>query len=685
MDIIKKYYKEDFKILVTLPEGYNNEPFEVNVITGCKTYKAGYDGKSYTNCKVQGKQVLVSVGQHCLSCGLVEAEIIVKMADSSMPGGVYRYATRKPAICEQGGKQYVLVLHQGNSETIKTSQITIEGLADLIKGDAYVITDADYRAIAQIVLDNYKERDIAISALQSDEFRTKILRDKQYGIYNVTTSDGKAVGIMKVYTDAPSNAVYFELTTQYQLNASGLIDEGNITVGKIQTYERLLAVSGNCVDAGGNTVPKLQFSRWYNKEYVSDTAKKLSELEEKTKSLSTETPASHKQSVEIKGENGEVVVSITEEQCNVNTTFKVNGKEIKSYEKIKKSSNAKSGNSLRVTDDNGQIDYVLMNEEGVYASEYHHIDGDPIQFEWRGLSFAAYGDSLTELNGGDVDGETAKGWMTAVAGYFGFVNRYNRGIGGTWLGDYSSPGSPERVKYIYPNGSFVARNEGDTTSEKNVRVIDMMCRWDRIKKMFTPIKDKIALVTLMGGTNDFGSIYPNHLVYEQNGIFQNMPEWSSENTKDTEWINDTEYNPNGGDFDISTYSGAICSTIMKLQALMPNVKIVFMTPPYMDSVTEGVQHKVNNNGVAFYDMVQTAKHAANYMGCPVIDLYGECGINHFNADKFLQVDGTHLYNVNYQHAHNGTSLIARVIIGRLREIYPISYIEYEDNGRSINQ
>lgn len=286
MDIIKKYYKEDFKILVTLPEGYNNEPFEVNVISGCKMYKSGYDGKSYTNCKVQNKQVLVSVGQHCLSCGLVEAEIIVKMADSSMPGGVYRYATRKPAICEQGGKQYVLVLHQGNSETIETSQITISGLADLIKGDAYVITDADYRAIAQIVLDNYKERDIAVSALQSNEFRTKIIRDKQYGVYNVTTSDGKAVGIMKVYTDSPSNAVYFELTTQYQLNASGLIDEGNITVGKIQTYERLLAVSGNCVDAGGNTVPRLQFGRWYNKEYVSETAKKLSELDSKFINLS---------------------------------------------------------------------------------------------------------------------------------------------------------------------------------------------------------------------------------------------------------------------------------------------------------------------------------------------------------------------------------------------------------------
>lgn len=288
MDILKKYYKEDFKILVTLPEGYNNEPFEINVISGCKTYKAGYDGKSYTNCQVQNKQVLVSVGQHCLSCGLVEAEIIVKMADSSMPGGVYRYATRLPAICEQDGKQYALVLHQGKSETIETSQITISGLADLIKGDAYVIKDADYRAIAQIVLENYKERDIAVTALQSDEFRTKILRDKQYGVYNVTTSDGKAVGIMKVYTDSPSNAVYFELTTQYQLNESGLIDEGNITVGKIQTYERLLAVSGSCVDAGGNTVPKLQFGRWYNKEDVSDTAKKLSELESTTSEITKE-------------------------------------------------------------------------------------------------------------------------------------------------------------------------------------------------------------------------------------------------------------------------------------------------------------------------------------------------------------------------------------------------------------
>lgn len=155
MDIIKKYYKEDFKILVTLPEAYINEDFEITVMSGGRSYKAGYSEiKGYENCQIIDKKVLVAVGSHNLGCGLVETELIVRFRDTSMPGGIYKYANIKPAVCEHEGKKCVLVLHKGKSETVSTDEVTVDILADLIRGEKggdYVITEKDYAAIAKII------------------------------------------------------------------------------------------------------------------------------------------------------------------------------------------------------------------------------------------------------------------------------------------------------------------------------------------------------------------------------------------------------------------------------------------------------------------------------------------------------------------------------------------------------
>lgn len=168
-NVVKKNYREDFKLSIDLPTSYNGEPFEVNVKAGGKSYHTEYDGTTYKSCKmVTNKQVMVMVDNHGLVPGLVYVEVMIYLEDTDMPDGNFRLATCEPAIV--GTKQ--LYLWDGASETIEATQIEIEALADFIKGDTYKLTSADRTAIAAIACTDIVDSTLKVSGKAADARET---------------------------------------------------------------------------------------------------------------------------------------------------------------------------------------------------------------------------------------------------------------------------------------------------------------------------------------------------------------------------------------------------------------------------------------------------------------------------------------------------------------------------------
>ena len=113
----------------------------------------------------------------------------------------------------------------------------------------------------------------------------------------------------------------------------------------------------------------------------------------------------------------------------------------------------------------------------------------------------------------------------------------------------------------YPFVSF------DEAEEKEgfTKTHGYLAAWDRIKAQFpASIKDTIDAIFIMDSNSA-----SNHTTDD----FQ-TPAFIEGATKDSDWAADNTYNVFGGDYDITTFAGAICSMIMKLQAWMPNAQII---------------------------------------------------------------------------------------------------------------
>lgn len=397
--------------------------------------------------------------------------------------------------------------------------------------------------------------------------------------------------------------------------------------------------------------------------------------------------------INITNSKDEIVHTITEEEANFKN-LKSNGRRVlTNFDEVEQSETEDSEECIKVVSTTNKKELLVkITKDRVAFNKLSYLDGTDIQRIWAGKVFAAYGDSLTQLNSNIAstvvaDGDVGDGWMNVVKGFFGFSKAYNRGIGGSRLGDYY-----EAFYDIYPNGSYVSRDEGDNTSEKSVNVRAAMCSWDRITKQFTEaIKDTIDLIFVMGGTNDFGTYFK-----EVDLLEDGYPEWSAENVKDTAWMS-AEENYEKGDFDITTYSGAVCSLILKLQRWMPQARIVLLTPPtyktstVVDGEIEWVtdQRRNNDYGIPQIAMTEVVKKLATYMGVPCIDTHGGCGINVFNGYLWL-TDRTHFNKINYVDKStgrvykNGASNFGRAVVGGMLGIFPVSWNQYSDDGKDLN-
>ena len=295
--------------------------------------------------------------------------------------------------------------------------------------------------------------------------------------------------------------------------------------------------------------------------------------------------------------------------------------------------------------------------------------------EWGGKNVVVYGDSITAQGNGDTP--TVESFMYWAYLYHKFASLHTRGVGGqtyiwnksgwycatdgngNYLDRYKYDAQGNRLnQYVSPE--TITQEEIDNIEAKYGKTISVhygaFCSWDRITTMIpSSIKDTIDLIVLCGGTNDFASVEE---VEVEGDMSAAEPDWIANNATDPTWANDTTYYK-GGDYDITTLSGAIASTIMKMQTWCPNAVVVLATPfPWFDLTTK--EQKVNSSNLKFRRLCEIEEEIAGYAGTDVIDANGKCGINGVNFSSY-QLDGVHPNA-------DGRKMYGKVFVGELIRI-----------------
>lgn len=292
--------------------------------------------------------------------------------------------------------------------------------------------------------------------------------------------------------------------------------------------------------------------------------------------------------------------------------------------------------------------------------------------QWSNMVYSCYGDSITAISNGDFNApfiiSNKSSWGEMVADTLGFSTLYGRGIGGQSFRWRTAGGS---VCFAEANGVVNKRN--DTYNYDNYAgnievpagttpIRGVSCSWLRITKQYPEtIKDKIDVVTIMVH-NDYTQQY-NPDTEEVTFI--------SNNETDPEWKASSYYATYNGDYNISSVKGAIASTIMKMQAWMPNAILVLCTPmsgrPDASLSGDEIDPTLKSNMIS---VAKAVKEVANLMSIPCIDVYGTDGINLLNRNRFIS-DIIHPYKLA------GKKMLARTIIGGLKGIMPNIYKDIE--------
>lgn len=205
---------------------------------------------------------------------------------------------------------------------------------------------------------------------------------------------------------------------------------------------------------------------------------------------------------------------------------------------------------------------------------------------WTGRLWTAYGDSITEQYK----------WEPLVTKELG-LRCINKGSGGTYVADasYESP-----TKYSF-------------SADERINTIDV----------------NSELVTIMGGTNDWGMKELGDLSYP---------------------------------FDTTKFKGALAETVRKMQIRCPNAVIVVMSNVGGRGTGTGAEGTVpltDSRGLTPFDFAKASEEVARFMGVYFIDVWS-CGINCFNRTKYI-ADAVHPND-------EGGKLIARKVIEGLKNI-----------------
>ena len=269
--------------------------------------------------------------------------------------------------------------------------------------------------------------------------------------------------------------------------------------------------------------------------------------------------------------------------------------------------------------------------------------------QWKGKTWSAYGDSITAIT--NSNGLTT-GWAKYINEHFDTAMFYGRGIGSQKF-NYNEHGGS--VAFVDSTGMLNSRSDSynkdnytGTVPAGCTAIRGAFCSWDRITHMYpADIKDTIDMVFVMGSTND-------------NDDSAELT-WVANSTVDAEWAASSYYATYGGDYNINTLRGGVASTIMKMQAWMPNAVIVLATPLNGQTNQSG---QIRPNYIPDeYEKGIKVMEIARKFGTPCVDVFGTCGINTLNSPTYI-TDGTHPYNTE------GHKALARAIIGGLKSIMP---------------
>lgn len=302
----------------------------------------------------------------------------------------------------------------------------------------------------------------------------------------------------------------------------------------------------------------------------------------------------------------------------------------------------KSVNNVMLVQDTTLPNNYIPYYEPMFLVPYDKTTGITYSIlqPWKSKNVLFYGDSITA----QINGDTPTSWSTYIKNALSLNSVHGRGVGGQ--------------TYFWNTNTFKVDSDGNYVSRGGADDNCLGCfpSWQRISSMIPDsIKNTIDIIIIMGGTNDIGN------VEEQTGsgsIEWVSPIWSSENDTDTAWTNATEYN--GGDYDVSTFTGAIASTIMKMQVRCPNAKIVIASPLSRWNTTNHIPYTKEN--VSMQDMADVEHKTANYMSVPFIDITALCGINGWNYSTYIG-DGVHPNTA-------GGKMLASAMLSGFESIYP---------------
>jgi hypothetical protein len=274
--------------------------------------------------------------------------------------------------------------------------------------------------------------------------------------------------------------------------------------------------------------------------------------------------------------------------------------------------------------------------------------------EWGGKNLALYGDSITGISNGDfVKGAyNLNTWGGIVANYLGMNKLFCRGVGAQTYSWKTHGGSVVFLdqttgQYVDRNDSYNYDNYTGAIPANCIKTRGAFCSWNRITSTFpASIKDTINCVIIMGATND--------------DTDATDLSWLNADTTDPEWHASTYYATYGGDFNINTLKGGIASTILKMQAWMPQAIIIIATP------LPGRSTAGNINLVPVTPEVTKSiyvRDVAKTFSIPLIDVNANSGINGLNSPTYI-TDGIHPYSTA------GNKMLARTMIEGLKQIMP---------------
>ena len=217
--------------------------------------------------------------------------------------------------------------------------------------------------------------------------------------------------------------------------------------------------------------------------------------------------------------------------------------------------------------------------------------------EWMGKTWANYGDSISWLYD----------WHSYVNNLLGFSGFIRNG----------KPGAP----ISWTNTTFGIDANGIYTTSTPVKTVhDSMCSYERISET---LDNTLPLIFVMGGTNDFLSNVPlGDLTF------------NSTDTTDGVWHTANAV----GDYNISTFKGAMASMLMKLQYYAPNALIVFGTLLNGIGATTGENQyteQVNTVNLKPSDYAKAEKEVCEVFGVPYVDVFANCGINITNRAAYI--------------------------------------------------